>query len=76
MEIIQNIHVKQNIKIKVMSDTITKYHEMVEDGLIDQNEPVKKPNKLSEEQKQQAYRLLTEYDEEVIKFAFNKIMFG
>lgn len=59
-----------------MSDTIKKYHEMVEDGLIDQNEPVRKLNKLSEEQKQQAYRLLTEYDEEVIKFAFNKIMFG
>jgi hypothetical protein len=59
-----------------MSDSITKYHEMVEDGLIDQNEPVRKSNKLSEEQKQQAYRLLTEYDEEVIKFAFNKIMFG
>jgi len=59
-----------------MSDSITKYHEMVEDGSIDQNEPVRKSNKLSEEQKQQAYRLLTEYDEEVIKFAFNKIMFG
>lgn len=59
-----------------MSDSITKYHEMVEDGLIDPNEPVRRPNKLSEEQKQQAYRLLTEYDEEVIKFAFNKIMFG
>jgi hypothetical protein len=59
-----------------MSDSITKYHEMVEDGSIDQNEPVRKSNKLSEEQRQQAYRLLTEYDEEVIKFAFNKIMFG
>mgnify|MGYP001626780415 CR=1 FL=1 len=59
-----------------MSDSITKYHEMVEDGLIDQNEPINKPNKLTEEQKQKAYRLLTEYDEEVIKFAFNKIMFG
>ena len=55
-----------------MSDSITKYHEMVEDGLIDPNEPVRKSNKLSEEQKRQAYRLLTEYDEEVIKFAFNK----
>ena len=59
-----------------MSDSITKYHEMVEDGLIDQNEPINIPNKLTEEQKQKAYRLLTEYDEEVIKFAFNKIMFG
>jgi len=59
-----------------MSDTITKYHEMVEDGLIDPNEPVRKPYQLTEEQKAQAYRLLTEYDEEVIKFAFNKIMFG
>ena len=32
--------------------------------------------KLTEEQKQQAYRLLTEYDEKVIKFAFNRLMFG
>jgi len=59
-----------------MSDTIKKYHEMVEDGLIDPNEPVRKLYQLTEEQKAQAYRLLTEYDEEVIKFAFNRIMFG
>lgn len=59
-----------------MSDTVRKYNEMVEDGLIDPTEPVRKSSRLSEEQKQQAYRLLTEYDEEVIKFAFNKIMFG
>lgn len=59
-----------------MSDTIKKYHEMVEDGLIDPNKPVRKLYQLTEEQKAQAYRLLTEYDEEVIKFAFNRIMFG
>jgi hypothetical protein len=59
-----------------MSNTITKYHEMVEDGLIDPNEPVRTTLELTEEQKQQAYRLLKEYDEEVIKFAFNRIMFG
>ncbi len=34
------------------------------------------PSKLTEEQKAQAYRLLTEYDEKVIKFAFNRLMFG
>lgn len=59
-----------------MSDTITKYHELVQDGLIDPNRTIRKPYQLTEEQKQQAYRILTEYDEEVIKFAFNKIMFG
>ena len=59
-----------------MSDSIKKYHELVEGGKF---EPMQRPQptpKLTVEQKQQAYRLLTEYDEEVIKFAFNRIMFG
>ena len=60
-----------------MSDSIKKYHELVEEGKF---EPLKGKDqttpKLTLEQKQQAYRLLTEYDEEVIKFAFNRIMFG
>ena len=59
-----------------MSDSVKKYHEMVEDGLIDPNKPVQAPSSLTEEQQAQAYRLLTEYDEEVIKFAFNRLMFG
>ena len=59
-----------------MSDTVKKYHEMVEDGLIDPNKSSRGPLELSEEQKQQAYRILTEYDEKVIKFAFNRLMFG
>lgn len=58
-----------------MSDSIKKYNELVSEGKI-----VPKQNgnhsKLTEEQKAQAYRLLTEYDEEVIKFAFNRLMFG
>jgi len=59
-----------------MSDTVKKYHEMVEDGLIDPNKPSRGPLELTEEQKEQAYRILTEYDEKVIKFAFNRLMFG
>ena len=59
-----------------MSDTVKKYFEMVEDGLIDPNEPIKDPLAVTEEQRAQAYRLLTEYDEKVIKFAYNKLMFG
>lgn len=34
MEIVQNIRVKINTKIKTMSDTVTKYYEMLEDGVI------------------------------------------
>ena len=60
-----------------MSDSVKKYHEMVEEGLID---PIEKlshsPTVLTEEQKAQAFRILVEYDEEVIKFAFNRLMFG
>ena len=60
-----------------MSDSIKKYFEMVEDGLIDPNEkPKTLHSELTEEQKAQAYRILTEYDEKVIKYAFNKLMFG
>ena len=58
-----------------MSDSIKKYHEMVENGEIKKKERTTLLD-ITEEQKQQAYRLLTEYDEVVIKFAFNKIMFG
>jgi len=34
MEIVQNIREKINTKIKVMSDSIKKYHELVEEGVI------------------------------------------
>jgi len=34
MEIVQNIRVKINTKIKTMSNTVTKYYEMLEDGII------------------------------------------
>lgn len=60
-----------------MSDSIKKYWEMVEDGLIDPNEKPKPYNSdLTEEQKAQAYRILTEYDKKVIKYAYNTLMFG
>jgi len=60
-----------------MSDSIKKYHELVEEGKFEPLQGMKQStSKLTVEQKQQAYRLLTEYDEEVIKFAFNRIMFG
>lgn len=60
-----------------MSDSIKKYWEMVEDGLIDPNEKPQPFSKdLTEDQKAQAYRILTEYDEKVIKFAYGKLMFG
>lgn len=36
MEINLNIHEKQNIK-EVMSDSISKYNELVEEGIIDPN---------------------------------------
>ncbi len=58
-----------------MSDSIKKYHEMVEDGEISKKEKITLLD-ITEEQKKQAYRLLTEYDDVVIKYAFNKIMFG
>lgn len=59
-----------------MSDSIKKYNEMVSDGLISPSKVTPGPLVLTEEQRKQAYRLLSEYDEKVIKFAFNKLMFG
>jgi len=60
-----------------MSDSIKKYKELVSEGKIVPKQDTGRPiSRLTEEQKQQAYRLLTEYDEEVIKFAFNRLMFG
>ena len=67
-----------------MSDSIKKYNELVSEGKIVPKQVTggfhqlskNSPLDLTEEQKQQAYRLLTEYDEKVIKFAFNRIMFG
>ena len=44
-----------------MSDTVKKYHELVEDGVIDPNEKVKGPKK--------AFRILVEYDIEDIREA-------
>jgi|TARA_R110000744_G_scaffold37998_1_gene86950 hypothetical protein len=63
-----------------MSDSIKKYNELVSEGKIVPKESEVRfergPLKLTQEQKEQAYRLLTEYDEDVIKYAFNKLMFG
>jgi hypothetical protein len=60
-----------------MSDSIKKYNELVSEGKIVPKQILHRGAvKLTEEQKEKAYRLLTEYDEEVIKFAFNKLMFG
>jgi hypothetical protein len=49
---------------------------MSEGKIVPKQEIDRTPLRLTEEQKQQAYRLLTEYDEKVIKFAFNRLMFG
>lgn len=59
-----------------MSDSVKKYYDMLEDGLFEEKKPKTPLHEITPEQKQQAYRLLTEYDEVVIKYAFNKIMFG
>lgn len=67
-----------------MSDSIKKYNELLSEGKIVPSQKTGgfhnltkgEPSGLTEEQKAQAYRLLTEYDAEVIKFAFNRIMFG
>lgn len=48
-----------------MSDTISKYHEMIEDGHVFRETPL--PNTT----RTKAYRLLCEYDEEVIIEAYN-----
>ena len=60
-----------------MSDSIKKYNELVSEGKIVPKQGIERgPLQLTEQQKTQAYRLLTEYDEVVIKYAFNKLMFG
>ena len=59
-----------------MSDSIKKYFEMLEDGEIQETKPKRSVLDITEEEKKQAYRLLTEYDEVVIKYAYNKVMFG
>lgn len=61
MEISQSTPVKINIKIKVMSDSVKKYHELVEDGIINPDTKIKSPKK--------AFRILVEYDIEDIKEA-------
>ena len=61
MEISQSTPVKINIKIKVMSDSVKKYHELVEEGIINPNTKIKDPKK--------AFRILVEYDIEDIKEA-------
>ena len=53
--------VKINIKIKVMSDSVKKYHELVEEGIINPDTKIKNPKK--------AFRILVEYDIEDIKEA-------
>ena len=65
MEISQSTPVKINIKIKVMSDSVKKYHELVEEGIINPDTKIKSPKK--------AFRILVEYDIEDIKdFFFNE----
>jgi hypothetical protein len=44
-----------------MSDSVKKYHELVEEGVIDSNKKIDPPKK--------AYRILVEYDIEDIKEA-------
>ena len=61
MVISQSTPVKINIKIKVMSDSVKKYHELVEEGIINPNTKIKDPKK--------AFRILVEYDIEDIKEA-------
>ena len=61
MEISQSTPVKINIKIKVMSDSVKKYHELVEEGIINPDTKIKSPKK--------AFRILVEYDIEDIKEA-------
>ena len=59
-----------------MSDSVKKYFEMLEDGEIQETKPTRTVREITEEEKQQAYRILTEYDEVAIQYAFNKLMFG
>ena len=61
MGISQSTPVKINIKIKVMSDSVKKYHELVEEGIINPDTKIKSPKK--------AFRILVEYDIEDIKEA-------
>ena len=61
MEISQSTPVKINIKIKVMSDSVKKYHELVEEGIINPDTKITDPKK--------AFRILVEYDIEDIKEA-------
>ena len=57
----KSIRVIKNTKIKVMSDSIKKYYELVEEGTINPNIKVPKSQK--------AFRILTEYDISDIKRA-------
>jgi len=59
-----------------MSDSVTKYFEMVEDGTIQPEKPNNKVLGLTDEQRAQGYEILIKYDEKAIKFAFNELMFG
>ena len=61
MEISLSTPVKINIKIKVMSDSVKKYHELVEEGIINPDTKIKSRKK--------AFRILVEYDIEDIKEA-------
>ena len=61
MEISLSTPVKINIKIKVMSDSVKKYHELVEEGIINPDTKIKSPKK--------AFKILVEYDINDIKEA-------
>tara|TARA_R100000951_G_scaffold112257_1_gene112361 strand:+ start:827 stop:1009 length:183 start_codon:yes stop_codon:yes gene_type:complete len=60
-----------------MSDSIKKYNELVSEGkIVPKEDTTNGPLELTLEEKEQAYRLLTEYDGKIIKYAFNRLMFG
>ena len=59
-----------------MSDSVKKYHELMNEDKLMTSEVKRTPSNLTPAEKQQAFRLLAEYDAKIIKYAFNQLMFG